>query len=309
MFKPYDIQFVKRHKIDAARWDKCIDASANGLIYGYSRFLDRVSKNWDALIVNDYDFILPLTWNRKAWITYLYQPPLTQQLGIFSALQITEQLIDQLLKEMKLHFPFAEIFLNYKNYHPNLQPRNNFVLNLNFSYDTIRAGFKIDLEKNLKQAAKLDLTYGVYEDINRALSFHEILYGRLTPHIRKSDYARFKNACLDLKESREIELRAVTDTKKEILSVALVFRRKNRLYLVQSTTFDRGRKMHANHYLLDRIINEFSEQNLILDFVGSDIPGIIHFYTNFGALNEPYYYYRFNNLHPWFKIFKPDEPK
>jgi hypothetical protein len=42
----------------------------------------------------------------------------------------------------------------------------------------------------------------------------------------------------------------------------------------------------------------------MLDFEGSDIPGIADFYKGFGGLDEPYYFCKWNQL-PWFyRIFK-----
>jgi hypothetical protein len=37
---------------------------------------------------------------------------------------------------------------------------------------------------------------------------------------------------------------------------------------------------------------------MILDFEGSDQPGIAHFYSNFGGVDQPYFCYRRNRL-PW----------
>jgi hypothetical protein len=37
---------------------------------------------------------------------------------------------------------------------------------------------------------------------------------------------------------------------------------------------------------------------MILDFEGSDHPGIAHFYANFGGIDQPYFFYRRNRL-PW----------
>ncbi len=42
-----------------------------------------MAKQWDALVWNDYEAVMPLTWNRKYGIAYLYQPFLTAQLGVF----------------------------------------------------------------------------------------------------------------------------------------------------------------------------------------------------------------------------------
>ena len=93
-------------------------------------------------------------------------------------------------------------------------------------------------------------------------------------------------------------LRKVIDEKGVLQAVALILREKDRLYLLQSTTLPAGRLKEANYFLLDNIIREFSRQDIIFDFEGSDIPGIAHFYKNFGATNQPYYFFKYNRL-PW----------
>ena len=47
------------------KWDNCITNAPNGLIYGYSFYLDHMAKQWDALVLNDYEAVMPLTWNKK----------------------------------------------------------------------------------------------------------------------------------------------------------------------------------------------------------------------------------------------------
>jgi hypothetical protein len=71
-----------------------------------------------------------------------------------------------------------------------------------------------------------------------------------------------------------------------------------------NTTTSEGRKVEANHYLVDSVIKEFAGTSLTFDFEGSDLPGVKSFYENFGAVNEPYFIVKYNNL-PWpFYLFK-----
>ena len=65
-----------------------------------------------------------------------------------------------------------------------------------------------------------------------------------------------------------------------------------------NTTTPAGRKTEANHFLLDSIIKEFSDQPFVFDFEGSDLPGVKAFYQNFGPVNEGYLMVKYNNL-PW----------
>jgi hypothetical protein len=51
--------------------------------------------------------------------------------------------------------------------------------------------------------------------------------------------------------------------------------------------------------LYDKILEEFTETPLLFDFEGSDLPGIKSFYEKFGATNQPYFHWHFNQL-PFF---------
>ena len=56
-----NIAYLSNKNIDKQKWDRCIDMASNGLIYAYSFYLDAMSKHWDALILNDYEIVMPLT--------------------------------------------------------------------------------------------------------------------------------------------------------------------------------------------------------------------------------------------------------
>jgi hypothetical protein len=63
-----------------------------------------------------------------------------------------------------------------------------------------------------------------------------------------------------------------------------------------NSTTEAGRKMEANHFLLNSILQQFAGSNLIFDFEGSDIPGVKIFYEKFGAVNQRYYKMHFNQF-------------
>jgi hypothetical protein len=71
------IRYLQRDQIDTVQWDNCIGNAPNGLIYGHSFYLDRMAVNWDALVLNDYEAVMPLPWKKKWGIYYLAHPPLT----------------------------------------------------------------------------------------------------------------------------------------------------------------------------------------------------------------------------------------
>ena len=107
------LQYIKHSEIDSEKWNQCIDAAQNSRIYAYDWHLDRTAIVWDALVLGDYDFVIPLPIRKKWGIKYLYQPLLSQQLGIFP---IPPQNIAQLFySEIVKLFPYSSFHLNSKN--------------------------------------------------------------------------------------------------------------------------------------------------------------------------------------------------
>jgi hypothetical protein len=355
---PYHIRYMPRQEIDPLKWETCIGQSPNGLIYGSLSYLDGMAPHWDALILGDYEAVMPLTWNKKWGIRYLYQPPLTPQLGVFSPQPITEDLVTAFLQQAISHFKFAEIYLNFANRIPGLRPFTNIVLDLNAPYEVVRANYKKDLEKNLRRAAGFSLQYGPSSDVDGAIDLYREYYAAKTPHVTASDYRRFTGFCHSVLHSDSVLIRTVFPGKadgyqglehaaKGILSknediqskaksipskgipskddpanrlghsqfpmatnqpplaLALLLKKKNRLCLLMSVCPPAGRKVEANHFLLDSLIREFAGTGFLLDFDGSEIPGVAHFYSNFGGVDQPFFFYRYNRL-PWpLRLFKP----
>ncbi|HEX4851108.1 MAG TPA: hypothetical protein VFV08_09895, partial [Puia sp.] len=169
----YHIEYIRREAIDTSQWDRCIEDSANSLIYAHSFYLDNMAKNWDALILNNYEAIMPLTWNQKWGMKYLYQPPLTQQLGIFSRKSIGDEVRKAFINEATKHYRFAEIYFNYFNNDPGCKPCNNYILSLNTNYEDLQNAYAADLIKNLKRSSRFELHYRKENDLTLALKLHE----------------------------------------------------------------------------------------------------------------------------------------
>jgi hypothetical protein len=290
------IRYVQRQQIDSEKWDECIDRSANRLIYAYSFYLDAMSDHWDALIVGEYEFVMPLTWRKKFGIRYLYPPPFTQQGGVFSKAVITPEIVQNFLDVARQHFRFADIYLNFANGDSGMQYHCNLLLSLAPAYDQLRNSYNKDLRNNLRIAAKHPLTFALTDDYKTVLRLFKDRYASQIRSVTNEGYDRF--ACLLAHPSTRFQsvVRTVTLNDTDLLAAALLLVSGNRMYLLQSYVSDTGREMKANHFLIDRLIHEFAGSNLLLDFEGSDIAGIASFYSNFGATDQPYYFYHHNNL-------------
>ncbi len=309
MPKSLDIQFLNNKEINKQRWDECINASPNGLIYGRSFYLDNLCPGWYALAGENYEWVLPITHKTKWRISYLYQPPFTQQLGIFAKANVMVP-FKEIILWLKHHYKFWEINWNYAtDTHFVISPvqvtaATNFILNLSESYESIAENYHKILIKNLKRSKRLQLIYNRTEDYNKCINLYRKYYGNRISHVKLNDYIKFSNICCYALQHKMLECRQALDNDGELLAVVLLLFDGRRLYNIMNVTTEAGRKTEANHFLLDAVIREFSGKELWFDFEGSDLPGVKAFYKYFGPVNQPFYMLKFNDLHWPLRLFK-----
>lgn len=297
------IRFLKNNQVNKQRWDDCIDHCPNGLIYAKSFYLDCVCPGWNALVHEDYDWVMPLTSRSKFGISYLYQPPFTQQLGVFAKDESVNISWQEILTMTEIKFKYWQYNFNCDtpaifNQSFTVKPATNFVLLLQQGYNSIKLSYANDLLRNLDKSTRQPLYYSSNADPVLAIDMYRKLYGDRMPHVTQVDYDRFKMLISHLQNQHKIVCRQVVNFQQEMLAIALLLKDKNRLYNLMNSTTEAGRKIAANHFLMDSIIREFAGQNLILDFEGSDLAGVKSFYQNFGATNQPFYMVTYNHL-PW----------
>ncbi len=300
--------YLQHKEINKTQWDDCIQNAENRLIYAHSFYLDAMSPGWDALIDKNYNWALPITKGSKFGIRYLFQPHFTQQLGVFfkrGAIIPWQEIISLLQKK----FPFWEVNWNYST-PPNLLPLSlkidaatNFIIDLSKAYNEIAGNYQNVLKKNLKRANNVGLKYNTVKDHTNATHFYKKYYSQRMPHLKDEHFTAFKRVC-DRAGNNGVVCREAVDVNNKTMSIALLLCDGQRLYNTMDTTTNEGRKAQANHFLINAIIKEFAETKLLLDFEGSDLAGVKTFYESFGAINQPYYNIRYNNLAWPFRLFK-----
>ena len=96
-----------------------------------------MSENWDALIINDYEMVMPLTWKKKYGIYYLYQPFYTASLGVFGN-DISAEVVKLFLENIPSNFKYWDFYLNRNNLFSitefSMYERSNYILPLCKNY-------------------------------------------------------------------------------------------------------------------------------------------------------------------------------
>jgi len=305
MNEPFsDIRYLERNEIDTIKWDHCIRNAPNGLIYARSFYLDAMAENWSALVAGDYQYVMPLTWNKKYGFIYLYQPAFTAQLGVFFNGREDSSILEKFIERTQMRFRFCEICLNFANKVSGTTDRANYILNLDKIYSEIRLGYKKRLLENLWEAESFRLNYLESTDYRKTIHLFKSQYGNRFPHVRETDYLHFEKLCNEMTRNKMIFIRQVTDPSGSLLNSSIFFRDDRRIYNIMSVSVPDGREKRAHFFLLDQLILEFARQNLILDLEGSELPGVAEFYRKFGTVNQPYPFLKYNHLPFPFRLFK-----
>jgi len=285
---------LQNNAIDRERWDNHITQSHNQLTYAYSWFLDIVSPDWEALISENYEYIMPLPVKSKYKIPYLVQPILTQQLGIFSQHEIDENIVEKFIKEIP-YFSY-EINLNEHNSYSKALVYPNFILELNLPYNQIAAGYTKNTHRNIEKAAKLNLQIKSNLPIKEFLDFYS--------SVEKS-HSLITRSILEKLIQTGISVNAlilygVYSAENNLVAGLCLLQSCNTLTNLLPVSNTEGKASSAMFLLIDFLIREEGGKFKTLDFEGSKIEGVARFYKGFGAKNHPYYILK--RLRPTFLI-------
>ncbi len=293
------IQFLTHKEIDKKKWDKAIDQSTNKLVYAYSWYLDIVSPNWNALIQNNYETVMPLTGNKKYGIEYLYPPYFAQQLGVFSIKELSKELVQEMLESIPEKYKFIETNLNTQNTFNlggyKIKNNCNIELTLNSDYSLLHKKYSEDTKRNIKKSGKHSLEIKKNVSPEKLIHLFRKNIGKKINNLTDKNYKvllELITRCIDKKYAEAWG--AFSENK---LCAGVVWLSKgNRSIFLFSATNEVAKKNGAMFYLIDTFIKENATKNSILDFEGSNLPGLARFYKGFGSSEKVYLQIRKNNL-------------
>ncbi|HLY68551.1 MAG TPA: hypothetical protein VKR53_02410 [Puia sp.] len=300
------IRYVPQNEIDKSKWEACINKARNGLIYAYPQYLDCLSGHWDALVLNDYDAVMPLTWNKKYGFHYLYQPAFTASLGVFGN-DLNEALVADFIHAIPKKFRLIEIALNHGNIFgvpaALTTLRNNYTLSLNKDYETLYASYNENIRRNIKKAKQYGCTVKKNIPVADVIELSKPLLRRQT-NVTLADYDHFDRLFGFLRQQNKAITYGIYAGTNELIASCVYFFSHHRAYYILVGNHPNGKTLGASHYLIDRFIYDHAGQNLLLDFEGSDMRNLAFFYSSFGAQLEVYPFLAINRLPFWMRWLK-----
>ncbi|HMO60698.1 MAG TPA: GNAT family N-acetyltransferase [Ferruginibacter sp.] len=300
------MQYVPYQHIDKQKWDTCISHAGNRLIYAFSFYLDAMARHWDALVLNDYEYVMPLVCNKKYGIWYLYQPPLTASLGVFGKV-LSPGVVQQFLSGIPARYRYADIYLNYANHYAvpgfALYTRTNYVLNLQQPYEVLYSNYRENIRRNIKKCIQMNCT--VQKDIAPAavIALAREQLNKITT-LTGADYNNFEQLYHLLHSQDKAITYGVFGASGQLLASCIFFMDGGRAYYMLVGNHPDGKTIGASHTVIDAFIKDYAGQNMLLDFEGSDIRNLAFFYSSFGAVQEIYPGLKMNRLPGWLRWLK-----
>ncbi len=287
------IRYLKHNEIDFEKWDRCIDNAINGIIYGYSWYLNITSNYWDALIKGDYDSVMPLPCRKKMGINYIYQPAFVQQLGVFSTEPIKTSFLEEFIEAIPGKFKYVDYNLNENNYLPPAKQyktitNQTFKLSLAEPYSVIKKNYSTNNKRNIKKAEKNNLFFTRASNPESIIELFKNNRGRQLNTISRADYKNLKHIAYSSLYKGLADIHSAYSETNTLCAGMIMVRSHKRIIFLFSATNDEARKTGAMNKLIDDFIYKNSKKSYILDFEGSNHPGTAYFYKSFGSKKTTY---------------------
>jgi len=278
------IRLLQRNKINDERWNSIIAASPHETIYPYTWYMDACAVNWAAYVMQDYECVMPVAFNRKLVLKYVYQPYHCQQSGVFSIRTVDPEIARMFLLRLKSDYLLADYAFNDGNLLPDepgveIIERTNYTLNLQRPYTQIVQDYNTNCRRNIKKAAGSDLEFievMPMDEILRFKSLHDTVrrssyYSRVIPEFFTRMFSTDRFRFYGIRSSGNL-----------IAMVLFAVSQPRLIYLVSASNAE-GKEKRAMFSLVNSVIEKYAGEKLLLDFEGSDVPSIARFFRGFGA--------------------------
>lgn len=296
------IRLLENKYVDFTRWDNTVMKSPNARVYALSWYLNIVCPGWHAIVLGDYEYVMPLCIASKFGVKYAFQPVYAQQHGVFP--NPTPGIAARFLALLQKKYRYFEIQVNGQFFLSSSKldvvNKENYILSLSESYSAITDGFTADCKRNLKRAAKANI---VRDEIEPEVFFNiKAQHSRLT--LDKKTFNMLKRLTNTAVRQKYGFVRGAFSKEGEPTGAALFIKQGKRIMYLNAVSSTLGKKNRSMYAILNSVIQENAETNLLLDFEGSVVPGIAKFFAGFGAQPEHYQKIKYNNLPPVLKLIK-----
>lgn len=299
------IIYLKNKDIDKIKWDNCLQNADNGLIYGCSWFLDIVCDSWDALIADDYKFVLPLPIKRKYFFSAVHKPVYVHLFSVFGK-NVSSELVAKFMNRIPSKFISYTLNLSHKCCFDvsNIIVKQKVAqrLLLNKPYEQLFDDFEKSHRRNIRKSIKNNVKIKITDDINSVVLLKKEVLSSKNIFVPELDFEKLR-MLLDYNFSN-FEGEVYNAFYENKLIASAFFAKFKNQYTIFSGSDNLAKKLGANHHILNEFIKNHANSGGFLDFAGSNIDSIARWNLGFGAKNYFYFEYSKKLLPPLNFILK-----
>ncbi|MDZ7737474.1 MAG: hypothetical protein U5K32_00070 [Bacteroidales bacterium] len=291
------IRFLKNKEIDRNRWDGLVMSEDHPVPYSFSWYLDIMSPGWSALVLDDYDFILPLPVRKKYGIKYLAMPAFTQRIGIIPAVGSDSGIKSQFYGFLQNSYRFIDLCISEKaiNTRFSVKPKNNFYIPLNRQYKEIWEDYSSSCRRNIRIGREERRRVSEDIDPDSVMDLFRTGVGSKISGISSKDcnkLERLMEYCTDQGTGKIFGIYHGGQLAHAVFAIDYA----ERITLLLTATSQYSRDSKAGYLVTDHIIYKYSGKGYVLDFAGSSIASIATYNKSYGSVMENYYRIYLNNL-------------
>jgi hypothetical protein len=267
-----------------------VAADPSCLPYALSWWLDAATGgNWDGMVMDDYRVVMPLPRGKfLGRYTQVQRPSFTQQCGPFGQLQPGD--LKQLLTELPSRYlsfklPFSnrvireEVPTGYSS-----RERTNYVLDISPDFSAIHQDFHKVLRRKLRRNGPAILSPAEPKEIIELYRQSAGLKAGLKP----KHYLQIA-AIIEAAQSNNAAICCrLDDEENGFLAAGFFPFYRGRLINTFAASTSVGYAKEGMARMIVELIKANSGPGRLLDFEGSDIPGVAEFFRSFGPVERNY---------------------
>lgn len=302
-----NVRFLSRSLVNDTAWDACVAASPNRIVYGYSWYLDEVTRapgwKWAGLVVVGEGMacqaVMPVPLRRKWGRWVVHQPLFCQFLAIYSREANPDP--TPFFRAMQQRFRYGSLLHclqtpDHASLRLQTRPLHTHILDLSPGYAHIARQYSRDRALNLRRAAAANWQVISSSDPEPLIQlFRQYHAAGIQNGVAPWAYTLLRDLVTDLQKRGLATLRyALKDD--QIQAGALFVAEGNRIIYLFNAASKKGRRGNARTLLIDQVIRENAGRNLIFDFESPEKASVVHFYESFGAVAQPFREVKYNRL-------------
>jgi hypothetical protein len=291
-----EIKLVNRDEISVEKWETVIADSVNSIFLSFW-YLDAVTENWKAYIINDYELVFPILPEQKIGFNYVLQPLFLRAFSVEgNAYEKKLEFLTQILK----NYHFFELNFVFETVIPiGIQSNQSVYQFLIFEndYEQTLKKYSENTRRKLKDFQKSTAEFIEISDVNLLIELFKKEKGNQFAHLTAESYQRLTNLMTNALVNNSGIIKAIS-FENELVAIGFFIKKGNQLLYLKGIVTSSGKKIGAMQALFDQVIHENHDSCNGLDFGGSSDEGLASFNKKFGACDRNYLILKQNKL-PW----------